>query len=369
LDFGPKAGKEGGKITAQGTLPEILKNPHSLTGAYLSGRKKVPVPASRRKAKTFFTLKHCQLHNLKNFDIDIPIALFSCITGVSGSGKSTLLHDILKPTIEKNIDATPFNKLIVLDQNPLGQTSRSDVSTYVDLLSPLRQLFASIPDAKAKGLQAKHFSFNHRRGMCPSCYGIGTKAIQLQFLPAVKMPCEACKGYRLNPLSLTIHFKGKHLGQILQMNVQEAREFLDAFPKIVKILDTLIAVGLDYLQLGQEISTLSGGEQQRIRLSRELAKRSTGKTLYLFDEPTIGLHSDDIVKLLKIFHELVDRGNTLVLIEHNLDVMASADTIFDLGPGAGLQGGYLIAQGTPEEISKNKHSVTGRFLKDKLIPK
>jgi excinuclease ABC subunit A len=366
LDFGPKAGKEGGKITAKGTLPEILKNPNSLTGAYLSGRKEVPIPKSRRKAKTFFTLKHCQLHNLKNFDINIPIALFSCITGVSGSGKSTLLHDILKPTIEKNIDATPFNKLIVLDQNPLGQTNRSDVSTYVELLSPLRQLFASIPEAKAKGLQAKHFSFNHRRGMCPSCYGIGTKAIQLQFLPAVKMPCEACQGFRLNPLSLSIYFKGKHMGQILQMTVKEAREFLDAFPKIVKILDTLIAVGLDYLQLGQEIATLSGGEQQRIRLSRELAKRSTGKTLYLFDEPTIGLHSDDIVKLLTIFHELVNRGNTLVLIEHNLDVISNADMIFDLGPGAGNKGGYLVAQGTPEELVKNKHSVTGRFLKEKI---
>ncbi len=367
LDFGPKAGKEGGKITAKGTLPEILKNPNSLTGAYLSGRKEVPIPKTRRKAKTFFTLKHCQLHNLKNFDINIPIALFSCITGVSGSGKSTLLHDILKPTIEKNIDATPFNKLIVLDQNPLGQTNRSDVSTYVELLSPLRQLFAAIPEAKAKGLQAKHFSFNHRRGMCPSCYGIGTKAIQLQFLPAVKMPCEACQGYRLNPLSLSIYFKGKHMGQILQMTVKEAREFLDAFPKIVKILDTLIAVGLDYLQLGQEIATLSGGEQQRIRLSRELAKRSTGKTLYLFDEPTIGLHSDDIVKLLTIFHELVSRGNTLVLIEHNLDVISNADMIFDLGPGAGNKGGYLVAQGTPEELVKNKHSVTGRFLKEKIV--
>ncbi|MBS0647639.1 MAG: excinuclease ABC subunit UvrA [Verrucomicrobia bacterium] len=364
LDFGPKAGKEGGKITAQGTLSQIEKNPESLTGAYLSGRKKVPIPTSRRKPKAFFSLKNCQLHNLKNFDIEIPVSLFSCITGVSGSGKSTLLHDILKPTVEKNLEATPFNKLIVLDQNPLGQTSRSDVSTYVDLLTPLRHLFAQIPAAQTKGLQAKHFSFNHRRGMCPVCYGIGTKSIQLQFLPAVKMVCEACHGYRLNPLSLSIHFKGKHLGHILQMTVKEAREFLDAFPKIVKILDTLMAVGLDYLQLGQEISTLSGGEQQRIRLSRELAKRSSGKTLYLFDEPTIGLHADDIVKLLAIFHELVDRGNTLVLIEHNLDVILSADRIFDLGPGAGNKGGHLIAQGTPEEIAQNHQSVTGRFLKD-----
>ncbi|MGH7890014.1 MAG: ATP-binding cassette domain-containing protein, partial [Thermodesulfobacteriota bacterium] len=364
LDFGPKAGKEGGKITAQGTLPQILKNPNSLTGDYLSGRKKVPVPTSRRKAQSFFSLKQCTLHNLKNIDIDIPIGLFSCITGVSGSGKSTLLHDILKPKVEKNIEATPFNKLISLDQNPLGQTSRSDVSTYVELLSPLRHLFASIPAAQAKGLQPKHFSFNHRRGMCPVCYGLGTQSIQLQFLPAFKMSCEACHGYRLNPLSLSVHFKGKHLGHILQMTVKEARVFFDAFPKIVKILDTLIAVGLDYLQLGQEISTLSGGEQQRIRLSRELSKRSSGKTLYLFDEPTIGLHSDDIVKLLSIFHELVVRGNTLVLIEHNLDIIANADMVFDLGPGAGSKGGHLVAQGTPEEIMQNKRSVTGSYLKN-----
>lgn len=362
LDFGPKAGQQGGKIIAQGTLPQILKNPHSLTGGYLSGRLKVPLPEKRRKAKTHYTLKNCQLHNLKNFDIDIPIGLFSCITGVSGSGKSTLIHDLLKPKIAKTLDASPFDKLISLDQNPLGQTSRSDVSTYVDLLTPLRHLFAALPAAAAKGLQAKHFSFNHRRGMCPTCYGLGTKSIQLQFLPAVKTTCEACQGYRLNPLSLSIHYKGKHLGHILKMTVQEARPFLDAFPKIVRILDTLIAVGLDYLQLGQEIATLSGGEQQRIRLSRELSKRSSGKTLYLFDEPTIGLHSDDIVKLLAIFQQLASRGNTLVVIEHNLDVITNADYIFDLGPGAGLHGGHLIAHGTPEQLKANPTSITGTYL-------
>jgi excinuclease ABC subunit A len=361
FDFGPKAGKEGGQIIAEGTLPQLLKNPNSLTGAYLSGRLQVPVP-TKRKPKTFYTLKHCQLHNLKNFDIDLPIGLFTCITGVSGSGKSTLLHDLLKPTIEKTLDDSPFDKLISLNQNPLGQTSRSDVSTYVELLSPLRHLFAAIPAAAAKGLQPKHFSFNHRRGMCPSCYGLGTRSIQLQFLPSVKMTCEACHGFRLNPLSLTIHFKGKHLGHILQMTVKEARTFLDAFPKIVRILDTLIAVGLDYLQLGQEIATLSGGEQQRIRLSRELSKRSAGKTLYLFDEPTIGLHSDDIVKLMKIFEQLTAKGNTLVVIEHNLDVIRCADYIFDLGPKAGRDGGYLVASGTPEEIMKNPRSITGRYL-------
>jgi excinuclease ABC subunit A len=361
LDFGPKAGVDGGKICARGTLPQILKNPQSLTGAYLSGRKTVPRPLKRRQAKQFYSLKNCHLHNLKNFDIDIPVNLFTCITGVSGSGKSTLVHDILKPAVEKSL--APFDKLIVLEQNPLGRTSRSDISTYVDLLTPLRRLFAELPAAKAKGLAPKHFSFNHRKGMCPACWGLGVKTISLQFLPPVKMPCEACHGFRLNPVSLTIQYKGKHLGHLLHMTVKELRQFLDPFPKIVKILDTLIAVGLDYLQLGQEVATLSGGEQQRIRLSRELSKRSFGKTLYLFDEPTLGLHSDDIVKLLAIFHELVDKGGTLVVIEHNLDVIASSDQIFDLGPGAGEKGGFLLASGTPEEIAHNRASVTGRYLK------
>ncbi len=366
LDFGPKAGKEGGKITAQGTFSEIIENPASLTGGYLSGRYAVPIPNSRRKPKSHFHIPNCHFHNLKNFDLDIPLHLFSCITGVSGSGKSTLLFDTIQPTVEKNLRDSPFDKMIVLSQNPLGQTSRSDISTYVDLLTPLRRLFASVPAALTRGLQPKHFSFNHRRGMCMTCYGHGTKLIQLQFLPPVKVPCEACHGYRLNPQSLSIHFKGKHLGQVLEMTVQEARSFFDAFPKIVRILDTLIAVGLDYLQLGQDIASLSGGEQQRIRLSRELSKRSSGKTLYLFDEPTIGLHSDDIVKLLAIFHQLVDRGNTLILIEHNLEVISNADWIFDLGPGAGDQGGHLIAEGTPEDLIHKKPSITGQYLKNTL---
>ncbi|MGD0665444.1 MAG: excinuclease ABC subunit UvrA [Rhabdochlamydiaceae bacterium] len=362
LDFGPKAGKEGGKITAQGTLPEILKNPHSITGAYLSGRLKVPVPEKRRKPKDYFPLLDCSVHNLNHFTLNLPVGVFTCLTGVSGSGKSTLLHDVLRPAALKDIEATPWNQMIVLEQNPLGQTNRSDVSTYVELLTPLRHLFASLPGAKTKGLEAKYFSFNHRRGMCQTCQGHGTQLIQLQFLPPVKIPCQACHGFRLNPLSLTVEYKGKHLGHVLQMTALEARPFFDAFPKIVKILDTLIAVGLDYLQLGQEVATLSGGEQQRIRLSRELARRSSGKTLYLLDEPTVGLHSDDIVKLLKIFHQLVDRGNTLVVIEHNLDVIKNADYIFDLGPDAGIDGGQLIAEGTPEDVKANPLSVTGKYL-------
>jgi excinuclease ABC subunit A len=362
LDFGPKAGKEGGKITAQGSLPDILKNPHSLTGAYLSGRLKVPQPSERRAAKKHFLLPDCSVHNLKNFTLRLPVGLFTCFTGVSGSGKSTLLHDVLKPAVEKNLETTPWNQLIVLTQNPLGQTNRSDVSTYVELLTPLRFLFASLPGAKIKGLEPKHFSFNHKRGMCQTCQGHGTRLIQLQFLPPVKVTCESCHGFRLAPLSLTVEYKGKHLGHVLQMTVLEARPFFDAFPKVVKILDTLIAVGLDYLQLGQEVATLSGGEQQRIRLSRELSRRSSGKTLYLLDEPTVGLHSDDIVKLLAIFHQLTARGNTLVVIEHNLDVIKNADYIFDLGPGPGTSGGQLVAEGSPETLKSNPHSVTAAYL-------
>jgi excinuclease ABC subunit A len=362
LDFGPKAGKEGGKITARGTLPEILKNPDSLTGAYLSGRLKVPEPEEPRKPRDYFRLESGSLHNLKNFTLNLPVGAFSCFTGVSGSGKSTLLHDVLKPAVEKNLESTPWNQLIALTQNPLGQTNRSDVSTYVELLTPLRFLFASLPQAKIKGLEPRHFSFNHKRGMCQTCQGHGSRLIQLQFLPPVKVVCESCQGFRLNPLPLSVEYKGKHLGHILHMTVLEARHFFDAFAKIVKILDTLIAVGLDYLQLGQEVATLSGGEQQRIRLSRELSRRSSGKTLYLLDEPTVGLHSDDIVKLLKIFHQLVDRGNTLVMIEHNLEVIKNADHIFDLGPGAGASGGRLIAEGTPNQLRSNPHSVTGLFL-------
>jgi excinuclease ABC subunit A len=359
LDFGPGAGKEGGRITAKGTFKQICANKESLTGAFLSGRQKMPVPKQRRASDTFFALKNCALHNLKNFDVDFPVEAFSCITGVSGSGKSSLMRLVKQAK-------GPFDKWIVIDQNPIGHTIRADVTTYSDLSSPLRHLFASLPEAEAKGLMPKHFSANHKKGMCPTCWGLGTKTIYLQFLPPVKITCDACQGYRLNPVSLQVRFKGKHFGEICDMNVVEAKEFLSAIPKIVRILDTLISVGLGYLKLSQEIATLSGGEQQRMRLSRELAKRSTGQTLYLLDEPTVGLHNADILKLLSIFHALVDKGNTLILIEHNLDVIANADYLVDLGPGAGENGGRIVAQGTPEEVANNKNSLTGRYLKENL---
>ncbi len=387
LDFGPMAGKQGGKIIASGTFDEIKRNPDSLTGQYLSGKKKIPLPASRRISTEFYRIRHATMHNLKNVDVDIPLQTITCITGVSGSGKSTLLNNLLQPAVEialrgkrgrskgakeivygggQFLGADAFDKLLVLDQSPIGHTIRADVSTYIDLLSVLRYFFASLPEAKARGLSPKNFSFNHRKGMCTACWGLGTRHISLQFLPPVKVVCESCHGFRLNPLSLKVTTKGKHLGQILQMTAEEALSFLPPIPKSVRILETLISVGLSYLQLGQEIATLSGGEAQRIRLSRELAKRSTGNTLYLFDEPTVGLHTDDIVKLLLIFQRLVEMGNTVVIIEHNLDVIAAADYIIDMGPGSGEHGGKIVASGTPEEIARNKNSLTAPYLREQL---
>jgi excinuclease ABC subunit A len=387
IDFGPMAGKKGGKIIATGTFDEIKGNPASLTGQYLSGKKKIPLPASRRKPKKFFRIHHATLHNLKDINIDIPLQAITCITGVSGSGKSTLLNDLLQPAVKialrgkkgrakgaKEVTylgaqfqgADAFDKLLVLDQNPIGHTNRADVSTYVDLLSVLRYFFASLPEAKARGLSPKNFSYNHRKGMCTACWGLGTRHISMQFLPPVKVTCESCQGYRLNPLSLKVTIKGKHLGQVLQMAVEEALSFLPPIPKSVRILETLISVGLGYLQLGQEIATLSGGEAQRMRLSRELAKRSTGSTLYFFDEPTVGLHADDIVKLLQIFQRLVEMGNTVIIIEHNLDVIATADYLIDMGPGGGMHGGKIVAFGTPEEIAHHKDSLTAPYLREHL---
>lgn len=387
IDFGPAAGKHGGSIMASGTLDEIKANPNSLTGAYLSGVKKIPLPKSRRQSTQFLSLKNANLHNLKKINADIPIQAITCITGVSGSGKSTFLGDLIKPAAELALRGKRgrykgskqvtllgttlegmhhFDKLLVLDQNPIGHTNRADVSTYVDLLGPLRYFFASLPEAKARGLAPKNFSFNHRKGMCTTCWGHGVRNISMQFLPPVKVICESCQGYRLNPLSLKVFTKGKHLGHILQMTVEEAIAFLPPIPKAVRILETLLSVGLGYLQLGQEIATLSGGEAQRMRLSRELAKRSSGSTLYLLDEPTVGLHADDIVKLLAIFQKLVELGNTVVIIEHNLDVIACADHLIDMGPGSGTKGGKIVAIGTPETVAKNKDSITAPYLLEHL---
>lgn len=358
FDFGPKAGREGGYITAHGTIAEIEKNPDSLTGAYLSGRKQIPIPKKRRPFTPGIRIENATLHNLKNITVEIPKSAITCLTGVSGSGKSTLMSYLLKNR--------EFERVIIVDQSPIGQTSRADVSTYSDIQPLIRALYASLPLAMTKGLQPRHFSPNHLRGMCRTCWGLGYKTVDLQFLPAVRIICDSCRGCRLNPISLEVKYKGKHLGEVLQMTVSEALEWFSAIPKIVKRLETLISVGLPYLQLGQELPSLSGGEAQRLRLSRELAKRESGNTLYLIDEPTVGLHPEDILKLLKIFHHLADKKNTLVIIEHNIDVIVNADHLIDLGPDAGDDGGEVMASGTPEQVARSQTSRTAKYIREML---
>lgn len=378
IDFGPVGGSKGGHITATGSYDEIVKNPHSLTGDYLSGRKVIAPPKIKRKPlKDKLSVKKATQNNLKNISFSIPIGRMTCITGLSGSGKSTILYEIITPAFAESLGKldsvtlgkttvsglTAFDRMISVDQKPIGLTSRSDVCTYVEVLGPIRDFFASLPLSKTKGLQPKHFSYNHLRGMCTACFGMGYKKIEMHFLPTIRTLCEDCKGLRLNPVSLEVAYQGLNLGQILKKTVEEARVIFENHPKICRILDTLISVGLGYLQLGQEMNTLSGGEAQRIKLSRELAKRSSGRTLYLFDEPTTGLHNEDIAKLLKVLNQLVDKGNTVIMIEHNLDMMKNADHILDLGPEGGEAGGYIVASGTVNEIIHSPESWTGKYLK------
>ncbi|NGX46174.1 MAG: hypothetical protein K940chlam2_01359, partial [Chlamydiae bacterium] len=364
LDFGPGAGEHGGHLTAQGTLKQIARNPNSLTGAYISHRKTIPTPTKLRTPKGSFPIVNANKHNLKNLTLDIPLGLFTCLTGVSGSGKSTLMHEVIRPEAQQVLPkGDPFDKLIVIDQNPIGHTVRSDVGTYCEVLPVVRSFFASLALSKTKGLEPKHFSYNHRRGMCTHCYGLGYKKVEMFFMPAVKVTCDECRGLRLNPVSLEIRYQGKNFGQLLDMTVTEARELFAVLPKAKRIFDTLISVGLGYLKLGQEMASLSGGEAQRMKLSRELSRRTTGKTLYLLDEPTTGLHPEDINTLLKVLQRLVDKGNTMIVIEHNTDVIKNADHIIDLGPEAGAKGGELICQGTPAEIAAHPSSYTGKYLR------
>lgn len=379
LDFGPQAGEHGGHITAKGSLAEIKKNKSSLTGDYLTGRKSIVIPEKRRKpGKEKLSIKNAAIHNLKNINVDIPLKVLTCLTGVSGSGKSSLLHDLILPACQKGInirdkDITTFkgckisglsliDKVISIDQNPIGLTARSNVGTYAEVLPRMRDFFVALPMARTKGLQGKHFSYNHRRGMCTSCWGMGYRKVEMHFMPPIRVVCEDCHGMRLNPVSLEVKYAGKNFGEYLQMTVDEARIAFANHPRIVRPLDTLISVGLGYLKLGQEMASLSGGEAQRIKLSRELAKRSTGKTLYLLDEPTTGLHPDDIKKLLGVLQRLVDKGNTMVIIEHNLDVIKNSDYVIELGPEAGEGGGSVVFTGTPEQLAKHPEAWTGRYL-------
>lgn len=358
FDFGPKAGNEGGKIVAHGTLEEIKQNPDSLTGLYLSGKKKIPIPQKRRKVQETILIENAVLHNLKNVTVGIPKGVITCLTGVSGSGKSSLMSYLR--------ECKEFEKIIRVDQSPMGQTSRADVSTYSGLQPLMRTFFASLSLSLVKGLQPRAFSPNHIRGMCRTCWGLGFKMVHLQFLPSVRIPCDGCKGFRLNPISLEVKYRGKHFGEVLQMGIEEALSYFSEIPKIVKRLKLLISVGLGYLKLGAELTSLSGGEAQRLRLCNELSKRESGNNLYLIDEPTVGLHFEDISKLLKIFHELANKGNTLVIIEHNMDVVANADYVIDLGPDAGEEGGEIIAEGTPEEVAQCKRSKTAKYILQSL---
>ncbi|MCI5052894.1 MAG: excinuclease ABC subunit UvrA [Simkaniaceae bacterium] len=351
IDFGPGAGVQGGQILSQGSIKD------SPTGKYLTGEKTLPERKKRPAPKEFFEVRGAKLRNLKNLDLDIPVGRMTCFTGVSGSGKSTLMMEVIKPQMQKELDS-----VIAIDQSPIGHTKRSDVCTYTDLLTPLRSFYASLPEAKMRGLQPRHFSFNHVKGMCSKCQGMGYQTIDLQYMPSVEVACETCHGDRLAPLSRKVLYKEKNLGQVLRMSIQEALEFLPPIAKITRICETLISIGLGYLELGRGVATLSAGEAQRLRLTKELIRRPKGKTLYLFDEPTTGLHFEDIAKLLDIFTRLVDKGHTLLLIEHNLDVISRSDYIFDIGPEAGEKGGKIVAHGTPEKIAKSKKSLTGKYL-------
>lgn len=383
IDIGPGAGVHGGNVVAEGTMDEIIANPNSLTGQYLSGAKEIVVPKERtpRDPKKTVELLGATGNNLKNVDLSIPVGLFSCITGVSGSGKSTLINDTFfkiahtqlngattaHPSPYKSIKGLEhFDKVIDIDQSPIGRTPRSNPATYTGIFTPIRELFAGTQESRSRGYKPGRFSFNVRGGRCEACQGDGVIKVEMHFLPDVYVPCDVCKGKRYNRETLEVRYKGKTIDEVLEMTVEDARTFFDPVPAIARKLQTLMDVGLSYIRLGQAATTLSGGEAQRVKLARELSKRDTGKTLYILDEPTTGLHFHDIQQLLTVLHRLRDHGNTVVVIEHNLDVIKTADWIIDLGPEGGQGGGEIIAQGTPEGVSQIEGSHTARFLKPML---
>ena len=381
VDMGPGAGEQGGNVTAKGTVAEVLQSPHSLTAQYLNGQKEIAVPRKRRKGNgNFLRLCGVKTNNLKNVCLKIPLATMTCVTGVSGGGKSSLILETLFKAVNRELNGSRepagiydsldglenIDKVIDIDQSPIGRTPRSNPATYTGLFTYIRDWFAGLPDAKARGYNAGRFSFNVAGGRCEACKGDGVTKIEMHFLPDVYVACDVCKGKRFNRETLEVKYKGKSIADVLDMTVDEAYEFFDAIPPIKNRLDLLRKVGLGYIHLGQQATTLSGGEAQRIKLSKELSKRATGKTLYILDEPTTGLHFEDINRLLKVLQTLVDQGNTVVVIEHNLDVIKVADYIVDLGPEGGDGGGKIIAEGTPEEVAKSKTSYTARYLRQKL---
>jgi len=380
VDMGPGAGEHGGRVVAQGNLEEVMNNSESLTGKYLKGVLKIEVPKKRRKSNKFLKITGVRHNNLKNITVEIPLGVFVCITGVSGSGKSSLINDTLYRAIaqklyrakekpgryENIIGLENIDKVVIIDQSPIGRTPRSNPATYTGVFTPIRELFSMLPESKIRGYSPGRFSFNVKGGRCDACEGHGLIKIEMHFLPDVYVPCEVCKGKRFNKETLEVNYRGKNIADVLDMSVEEALNFFENIPRIKRILQTLYDVGMGYIKLGQSATTLSGGEAQRVKLAKELSKKATGRTLYILDEPTTGLHFDDIKKLLNVLNRLVDRGNTVLVIEHNLDVIKNADYIIDLGPEGGDKGGYVVAKGTPEDIVK-KNTYTGQFLEKVLI--
>lgn len=377
VDIGPGAGEHGGEVIATGTAQEIMKNPNSITGAYLSGRITIPVPKERRKPTGFLKVRGAEENNLKKINVDIPLGIMTCVTGVSGSGKSSLVNEIIYKKLAKELNRArtvpgkhkeiqgieQLDKVINIDQSPIGRTPRSNPATYTGVFDLIRDLFAATPDAKAKGYKKGRFSFNIKGGRCEACSGDGIIKIEMNFLPDVYVPCEVCEGKRYNKETLDVKYKGKSIYDVLNMTVEEAMKFFENMPTIRRKIETLYDVGLSYIRLGQPSTTLSGGEAQRIKLATELSKRSTGKTIYILDEPTTGLHFADVHKLIEILHRLSEGGNTVLVIEHNLDVIKTADYIIDIGPEGGDKGGTVVAKGTPEQVMANKDSYTGYYVK------
>ena len=381
VDLGPGAGERGGWIVAEGVIGDIESSEESYTGAYLSGRRRIALPSARRAGNgNRLTVRNAREHNLRGIDVDFPLGALVCVTGVSGSGKSTLVYEVLykwlaqrlyrakdRPGASDGVDGLDnVDKVVNIDQSPIGRTPRSNPATYTGAFTPVRELFAALPESRARGYMPGRFSFNVKGGRCEACQGDGYVQIQMQFLPDVTVPCEVCNGRRYNEDALEVEFRGKSVADVLEMTVAEAHELFANIPRIRSKLETLEAVGLGYIRLGQPATTLSGGEAQRVKLATELSKRATGKTLYILDEPTTGLSFEDAAHLLRVLHRLVDGGNTVLLIEHHLDLIKNADWIIDMGPGPGVYGGGVVAEGTPEQVASHRDSRTAAFLREAL---